>query len=315
MLSVCPFPRAVTMKAFILVILVLASLQGCAQLGGSSEKLLRKPYTSHVDQSQHEYFVYLPRGYSNSGEKQWPVMLFLHGNGERGNGRDELDYVLSHGPLYEAWIQKRDLPFIIIAPQLPMFGMDKKIPYIANRTRLQIPQRLAQGVPARPARFPTPQPMAAGQEVKNMSSVAPLLPMGWEQVEADLLDMIALVQQEYRTDLKRLYITGLSYGGFGTWYMASKHPDLFAALAPVVGWGHPSLMAPIAKAGLPVWAFAGGRDSSVQKKYFYAGMNKLEAHSEADIRFTVEEDMGHDTWTRVYGGEDIYTWLLSHSKP
>jgi predicted peptidase len=157
--------------------------------------------------------------------------------------------------------------------------------------------------------------MAPGIEVKNMSSVPPLLPMGWEKVEADLLDMIALVQQEYRTDLKRLYITGLSYGGFGTWYMASKHPDLFAAMVPVVGWGHPSLMKPIAKAGLPVWAFAGGRDKSVEKKYFYAGINKLESMTEAEVRFTIEEDMAHDTWTRVYASDDVYAWMLSHSKP
>jgi predicted peptidase len=301
------------MKAYLVLLALLVHLCGC--IGGpSSEKLLRKPYTSYVDQSQREYFVYLPRGYSSQPDKQWPVMLFLHGNGERGNGRDELDYVITHGPLYEAWIRKKDLPFIIISPQLHMFGMDK-IPYIGKRTRAQIPLRLAEGVPARPAAFPTPQPMAPGIEVKNMSSVPPLLPMGWEKVEADLLDMIALVQQEYRTDLKRLYITGLSYGGFGTWYMASKHPDLFAAMVPVVGWGHPSLMKPIAKAGLPVWAFAGGRDKSVEKKYFYAGINKLESMTEAEVRFTIEEDMAHDTWTRVYASDDVYTWMLSHSKP
>ena len=49
-------------------------------------------------------------------------MLFLHGDGERGDGKGELDYVLVHGPLFEAWCQRRDLPFIIISPQLPMFG-------------------------------------------------------------------------------------------------------------------------------------------------------------------------------------------------
>ena len=301
------------MKACLIVFVLAASLGGCV-LRPSSETLVRKPYISHVDKSQREYFVYLPRGYSNQPDKQWPVMLFLHGNGERGNGRDELDYVLCHGPLYEAWIRKKDLPFIIISPQLHMFGMETR-PYIANRTRAQIPQRLKEGVPARPAPFPTPRPMAAGVEIKNMAKVPPLLPMGWEKVEEDLLDMVALVQQEYRTDLKRLYITGLSYGGFGTWYMASKHPSLFAAVVPVVGWGHPSLMPPIAKAGLPVWAFAGGRDNTIEKKYFYAGINKLESLSEADIRFTVEEDMGHDAWTRVYASDDLYSWMLSHSKP
>lgn len=79
----------------------------------SEAKLVRKAYQSSVDQSQREYFVYLPRGYHTSAERKWPVMLFLHGNGERFNGRDELDFVLMQGPLYEAWVQKKDLPFII----------------------------------------------------------------------------------------------------------------------------------------------------------------------------------------------------------
>lgn len=92
----------------------------------SQEQLFRASYQSSVDQSEREYFVYLPRGYHDKPDKKWPVMLFLHGNGERGNGQDELDFVLMQGPLYEAWVQKKDLPFIIISPQLHMFGFDKK---------------------------------------------------------------------------------------------------------------------------------------------------------------------------------------------
>lgn len=279
----------------------------------SQEQLLRIDYTSKVDNASHQYFVYLPRGYAKQSAKKWPVMLFLHGNGERGNGRDELDYVISHGPLYEAWIQKKDLPFIIISPQLPMFGMES-VPYIANRTRVQIPQRLAAGVPTRDAFFATQGAMQPAPLLTDMKTVEPLLPAGWERVEQDLLAMLSHVQQEYRADKDRIYLTGLSYGGFGTWYMASKHPQIFAAIAPVVGWGHPDLMAPIAEHNLPVWTFAGGRDTSIEKKFFYAGMNELENLGATKVRFTVEEDMAHDTWKRVYAGDDLYTWLLSHTK-
>ncbi|RZA09406.1 MAG: alpha/beta hydrolase [Moraxellaceae bacterium] len=281
----------------------------------SAEQLLRKDYVSTVDKETHQYFVYLPRGYADQPEKKWPVMLFLHGNGERGNGRDELDYVISHGPLYEAWIQKKDLPFIIISPQLPMFGMEK-VSYIANRTRAQIPQRLADGVPARDPFFATQGPLQSASLVtqKDMKSVPPLLPVGWDYVEQDLLGMLNAVQQLYRTDAARLYLTGLSYGGFGTWFMASKHPDMFAAIAPVVGWGHPDLMAPIASHQVPVWAFAGGRDTAVNKKFFYPGLAKLEELGDKDVRFTVEEDMAHDTWKRVYARDDLYQWLLEHTK-
>ncbi len=281
----------------------------------SEEQLLRKEYVSSVDKTQHQYFVYLPRGYQDDPTKKWPIMLFLHGNGERGNGRDDLDFVLSHGPLYEAWIQKKDLPFIIISPQLPMFGMDKKgIAYIDNRTRAQIPQRLLDGVPARDPFFKTKGPMQPAPLVTDMKNIPPLLPEGWEMVEQDLLKILTNVQQDYRGDATRIYLTGASYGGFGTWYIASKHPKLFAAIGPVVGWGHPDLMAPIAAHKIPVWAFAGGRDTSVDKKFFYAGMNKLEELGHSNIRFTIEEDMGHDTWKRVYAGDDLYQWFLTHTK-
>ncbi|MDF3013889.1 MAG: alpha/beta hydrolase [Cellvibrio sp.] len=305
------------MKQLIVLILLIGGLAGCNHLPdpgtSSAEQLLRVPYISSVDHVKRDYFVYLPSGYASQPDKNWPVILFLHGNGERGNGLDELDYVISHGPLYEAWIQKKDLPFIIISPQLHMFTMGN-VPYIANRTRAQIPQRLAEGVPAYEPTFATPQPMSAGEEIKDMSAVPPLLPVGWDQVEQDLLGMISYVQKNYRTDLRRLYLTGLSYGGFGTWFMASKHSNLFAAAVPVVGWGHPDLMAPIAKANLPVWAFAGGRDTAVQKKFFYAGINKLEESGDSEVRFTVHEDRGHDAWKRIYASKDLYDWLLAHRK-
>ena len=80
-----------------------------------------------------------------------------------------------------------------------------------------------------------------------------------------LLAMLATVDKKYNTDTKRRYISGISYGGFGTWYMASKHPELFAAAAPVVAWGHPDLMPPIAQAKTPLWVFAAGRDSAEQR--------------------------------------------------
>ena len=83
----------------------------------SEPRLLRQSYDS-PSEGAREYFVYLPRGYDSQSERDWPMMLFLHGDGERGNGRDDLDWVLVHGPLYEVWIQKRDLPFVIVSPQL-----------------------------------------------------------------------------------------------------------------------------------------------------------------------------------------------------
>lgn len=309
------------MKKIIFCLIVTSLLLiGCSNNRGqyltthpSSAELLREAYQSSVDKSQREYFVYLPRGYHSQSDKKWRVLLFLHGNGERGNGQDELDFVLMQGPLYEAWIQKKDLPFIIISPQLHMFGFDKKgIGYIDNRSKDNIPKRLALGVPERSKAFQTQLNIQRLPSITDMSDVVPLLPQGWEVLETDLISMLDNVQTKYRVDITKTYLSGLSYGGFGTWYLASKYPQRFAAIAPVVGWGHPSLMAPIAKHKLPVWQFAGGRDSAVNIQYFYAGLNELEKLGHSQVRFTVHEDKGHDAWTRVYSGDDLYTWLLSH---
>ncbi|MEP6793662.1 MAG: alpha/beta hydrolase [Saprospiraceae bacterium] len=297
--------RTEFLMSFFIIILLLPKVKAQSV---SAAELVRVPFTSHHHKEQKEYFLYLPAGYRSNPDRKWPVMMFLHGNGERGNGREDLDWVMVHGPLYEAWIQKRDLPFIIIAPQLPMYGMDT-INYIRDRKVEQIPKRLEEGVSERSQEFLTPQKMAPETPVAFLPNALP--PSGWEKEEDDLLDMVATALVVYHGDPDQVYLTGLSYGGFGTWYMASKYPKIWAAICPVVGWGHPDLMKPIADHQIPVWEFAGGRDQNVSLKYFYAGLNRLEELGHKDVRFTIEEDMGHDAWRRVYGGEDVYDWLLS----
>ena len=278
----------------------------------SPAELLRVPIVSKVDEKERDYFLYLPKGYHSETEKDFPVLMFLHGNGERGNGKDELDYVMIHGPLYEAWVQKRDLPFIMIVPQLPMFGMDEKATYIKDRKPSDIPQRLKDSIPPRDAKWGSEDLLTGAIQSDTFPNGMITLPVGWDKCEEDLLAMFKEVNEKYRTDKKRIYLTGLSYGGFGTWWMASKHPEMFAAISPVVGWGHPDLMPSIAKAKIPIWVFAGGRDGAVPERYFYKGLNRLEELGHKDFRLTVEADMSHDVWKRVYAGEDIYNWLLTH---
>lgn len=290
---------------------ILVLLAACT----TPEQLERVSYNSEIDGEERDFYLYVPRGYELHPDKQWPVLMFLHGNGERGNGKDELGFVLSHGPLMEAWVQKRDLPFLIISPQLHMFGLDSMgIDYLTNRDIAEVPQRLETGVPDRRPDFPTPESMHAEAPVREFGSDLPLSEYGWDRVQNDLIGMLDYVLENYNADSGRVYLSGLSYGGFGTWYMGSHYPDRFAAINPVVGWGHPSLMQSIAEHELPVWVIAGGRDNVVEKKYFYEGLNVLEGLGHEEVLFTVHEDMGHDTWRRVYAGEDIYTWLLSHRK-
>ncbi|WP_066965895.1 alpha/beta hydrolase-fold protein [Microbulbifer sp. Q7] len=294
---------------------LLTVIAGCGDGQASSEPdLLRIPY-SDSEQRERDFFVYLPRDYHSDTQREWPVLMFLHGNGERGNGKDELDFVMMHGPLMEAWVFKRDLPFIIIAPQLPMFSFRQNGPaYLLERQRENIPRRKDQGTPPRaPATVPE-EPMD-GVPAADMTGESSVLPEGWDKIEQDLIRMLDLVETRYRTDRARTYLSGLSYGGFGTWYLASKYPRRFAAIAPIAGWGHPDLVTPLADARTPVWAFAGGLDPVIPVEQFYPGLNQLKALGHPQVRFTVHEDMGHDVWRRVYAGEDFYQWLLSHELP
>jgi len=305
----------VSLFAVTLILLAACvSSDSVQQQANSAAQLLRLDYVSSIDNSNRQYFVYLPVGYQQNSDKKWPVMLFLHGNGERGNGLDELDYTLIHGPLYEAWVQKRDLPFIIVVPQLQMFNMGQ-VSYIANRSRADIPKRLTDGIPPRPDMFASIRPIAPAEPVSDMSAVPPLLPDGWEHAEQDLLAILQNVQASYNTDGSRLYLTGISYGGFGSWFMASKHPELFAAVAPVVGWGHPDLMPPIAQAQTPLWVFAAGRDSAVNKNYFYPGIETLRQLGHSEVRFSMLEQAEHGAWRQVYAGEDLYNWLQQQQLP
>lgn len=281
----------------------------------SSARLARVPYASAATGAERDYFLYFPKGYDDVENNRWPVLVVLHGDGERGDAKRDLDYLLKNGPLYEAWIQKRDLPFIIVAPQLPLYGRDTTVSYLKDRTRAEIPERLPSGVPARPPEHETPSPMlgAVADAALPWGPEGP--PDGWPKLEADVLQIIDDVLTRSRADASRLYLTGISYGGFGAWYFASRHPQRFAAVVPVVGWGHPDLMVPIARAQIPLWVFAGGRDPAVLAQYFYPGLNRLEALGHTAWRFTIEADMGHDVWARVFAGNDVYDWMLGFSLP
>lgn len=299
-------------------LLTTVLLAGCAALAvhaaSSEPRLLRVSHFSAKLNAERDYFVYLPPDFEK--HDKWPVMLFLHGNGERGDGKAELDYVLKHGPLFEAWCQRRDLPFVIISPQMPMHDQGE-VPYIKNRTRAEIPERKADGsLNVRPF-FPRSKDPLEGQ-IPELPANARLNPdenpRGWNTIADDVMAMLDHVMATYKGDPKRVYLTGISLGGFGTWYLAAKHPERFAAIVPVVGFGVPAQAAPIAAARLPLWVIAGGRDNVVKVRHFYPLLNELENLGHPEVRFTIEADMGHDAWIRTYMGQDIYDWMLKQSK-
>ena len=136
-------------------------------------------------------------------------------------------------------------------------------------------------------------------------------PHGWNENEKDLNMILDNTLKDYQADSNRVYLTGLSYGGFGTWYMATHYPQRWAAVAPICGAGENSQVHKIGK--LPVWLFQGGRDNVVPAETAIKTADILDAAG-GNVRVTVHEDLAHDCWTRVYTGEDIYNWFLSHSR-
>jgi predicted peptidase len=287
--------------ASILILLAGAGLLAAQVDGRTKAQLLRRAYTSAATQTtetDREYLVYLPQGYDSEKGKLWPVMLFLHGGGERGNGKSDLEKTLAHGPIMEAWVKGRDLPFIIIGPQLYTMPRD---PNTAPR-------------PERPsgARELPPISRSMSGEKPRWQQEGP--PLGWWTVEKDLLAMVDATLKEFRGDPDRVYLTGLSYGGFGTWYMAGAHPARWAAVAPICGAADPKVIPMIANAKLPIWIVQGGKDPVVRAEWVTQSAIGLEKAGHPAVRLTVHEDMAHNVWTRAYAGWDIYSWLLDHRR-
>lgn len=291
--------------------IILIGWLGVESAQADEPRLERVSYASVATDQERDYFVYIPAGYSE--RKDWPVLLFLHGNGERGDGKGDLGFVLKHGPIYEAWIQKRDLPFVIIAPQMPLFGQGE-VSYIKNRSADDIPRRLPDAV------SPRSKGKSGGAAMQGqLAEPSPYPPEGmkegWALLEDELMDMVDHVITNFRGDSDRVYLTGLSYGGYGTWHLGAQFPDRFAAIAPVVGHGHMDHAPSLAEAGLPIWQFAGGKDPVVPVRHFYEALNELERLGHPEVRFTIEADQGHAAWVRVYAGEDLYRWFLEHTLP
>jgi predicted peptidase len=133
---------------------------------------------------------------------------------------------------------------------------------------------------------------------------------GWDtKTLAALLDE---VQAKYRVDADRVYVTGLSMGGFGTWALAAAYPNRFAAIAPICGGGEPITARKIKD--MPIWAFHGAKDKVVPPSRSEAMIKSLRAAGAKEARLTIYPDAGHDSWTETYNNPELYTWLLDHQR-
>ena len=208
-------------------------------------------HTTVVMEQTFDYLRYLPPGYEDDANKRWPLLLFLHGAGERGH---DVELVKRHGPpkLIEAG---RDFPFVVVSPQCP-----------------------------------------TGKRWNIFALEA-------------LLDQVV---REHRIDADRVYLTGLSMGGFGVWGMALRNPDRYAAIVPICGGGEARYAH--ALRDLPVWAFHGDQDEIVALQRSQEMIDAIRAAG-GSPRFTVYPGVAHDSWTATYDNPEVYAWLLEQRRP
>lgn len=226
----------------------------------SATLALRQPATSLQSAALGApvgYYAYLPEAhYLNPGDRL-PLLVFLHGSGEKGNGTTELSRVLVHGPP-KLIKNGRDFPFIVISPQLP----------------------------------------------SNQG--------GWPTGLVD--ELINRAIADYHVDTTRMYVTGLSLGGFGTWAYAVAKPGRVAAVVPIAGGG--STGQACTMKNVPAWAFHGDADGTVNVSGSVNMVNAINACTPPPgvaAQMTIYPGVGHDSWSRTYdgaAGHDIYTWML-----
>jgi len=141
----------------------------------------------------------------------------------------------------------------------------------------------------------------------------------WWPNEVDMLtNLLDDIISRYDVDEERIYLTGLSMGGYGAWRLVTEEPERFAAVAPICGGGIPALAEKFKD--VPVWAFHGAKDDIVPLERSQVMVDALKAVG-SDVKFTVypeglesaAEDVPlHDVWTEVYFHENLYDWFLQH---
>jgi len=122
------------------------------------------------------------------------------------------------------------------------------------------------------------------------------------------------IEENYRVDKRRIYVTGLSMGGYGTWAMALKEPDRFAAIAPICGGGNIPSIRFIDKVSAPIWAFHGAKDDVIPISELYAIQEEQEKRG-AEMKVTVFPEAKHDSWTDAYEGDSqLFDWMFSQRR-
>ena len=248
---------------------IVPLLAGLITLAVADEGELFQKREITVGGTTFVYRVYAPAAVrpSPTRARKPPIILYLHGAGERGDDGEE-------------------------------------------QTRLG----LGPAIRAHPERFPA---IVVMPQCRRSS--------WWQGVqEEQALAALAACEKEFDTDPDRVYLTGLSMGGFAAWAIAGKHADRFAALVPICGgvrapWdtkppqGNPYREAAERVKKLPIWIFHGAVDPTVPVTESRK-MNEELKQLGADVRYTEYEGVGHNCWDRAYASKELYDWLLANKR-
>lgn len=131
----------------------------------------------------------------------------------------------------------------------------------------------------------------------------------------DANEFVEWALSHYPIDTKKVYITGLSMGGEGTWFAMADAPELYAAGAPVCGRASNTEGGKVAAAGVKVWAFHGSADTSIRFSAHWNAINGYQSKNLSGIQWTVYPGVGHNCWDKAYSDAGLYTWFLKQSKP
>lgn len=218
------------------------------------------------------YRLLTPEELSSEAEskQQYPLVLFLHGAGERGSDNTAQ---LKHG-VHDFYQRRETNPCFVVVPQCPEEKRWVETDWSEPNGKNTFPEQ-----PSEPMRL-------AMQVIRDLIAAG-------------------------NVDPQRVYVTGLSMGGYGTWYAAGLEGHPFAAAAPICGGGDPTWAERYV--GLPLWVFHGDADTAVP-----VGRSRemVEAIRNAggDVRYTEYEDVGHDSWTRTYKDDDFHQWLFKQQR-
>lgn len=223
-----------------------------------------------VDPLGHKLHYRLLKPETVEPGKKYPLVIFLHGAGERGEDNTKQ---LVHGIADFAKPENRKArPCFLIAPQCPEFHRWVEVDWSA-------PAHTQPANPSEPA--------------------------------ALVLDLLAQLTRDLPIDTKRLYLTGLSMGGYGTWDLIARRPELFAAAVPICGGGDEATAPRIAK--LPIWVFHGAKDGAVKPE---RSRNMIAAIEKAGgkPRCTEYPNEGHASWVPAYRDPEMHQWLFAQQR-